>query len=488
MAIRARGMGLFVLLTGCAVTMAVGCGSSSKKSINPTQGDAGAAGANEGGAAGSSEEPSAAGQAGSDEAGAGGVAGGAAGSAGEGGSAGTTEPLACAPQGDANALAIDNEAPPSVCRGAAAFTIYSTDDADYSFACCGVSNTETPYSAQLTAFGEGTLGNRGLIQFVVPADAPFGTQELAVTCEAGPADTVFRVDVKEGTAPVVTSIDTSTIAISTPGLTLTGKNLADVSDVYLVPTDGGRLQSCDVDMTTASSVHCLFEALYPGEYNVVAATEACGAAVNQPHVVVTGVAACEATGTVQYAQIQNETTVQACPGAIAFGYYYAPQAPAHFTCCGKSNAETAFGATLTASSIGANGNGYIQFEVPSGADLGTQLVTVSCLGTVAENGFYVEVNDGAPPAVTAVEPTTLTTSASGLTITGSNLANVDSIVLLPTNGGPEGRCYVDNSTKTETSLECNFDGLSAGEYDVVVLEPNCGASVNQPHITVTPDP
>lgn len=483
MAIRARGMGLFALVTGCAVMMAVGCGSSSKKRVNPTKdGDAGAAGAEQPGAGGEAGEPGVGGAGAAGEGGASGTAG----AIGEGGTAGVVEPLECVPLGSAANLQIDNEVPPAACRGSAAFTLYDTAEASTSFTCCGISDTEVPYSATLSAFDTDQAGS-GLIQFAVPDDAPLGVQQLAVTCTDS-NDTVFRVNVKEGTPPVVSALSATTITTLTNDLTITGKSLQDVAYVYLVPTDGGELQSCYVTGTpTDTSLTCAFDGLEAGEYNVVLATEECGSAVTQPHLVVTEAVACQPSGASSYVQIQNEEPVGVCRNSVAFGYYYAPLSGVDFTCCGQSNAETTFEATLLASGVAGNGNGYIQFQVPADADLGEQKLTVSCLDATAENGFEIKVNAGDAPVVTSIGTSTISEAAQGLTITGSHLSTVSDVLLLPSNGGTLQRCYTGGEN-SDTSVVCSFDGLDDGEYEVIVLTPDCGAAVNQPHLTVTPNP
>lgn len=291
MALLVRSQGWIALVGGaaCVLAMASGCGSSSGKKATRPVGDAGAAGETSSAGAAGTSLPSDAGAAPS--AGAAGEAvsaeGGASsegGATAEGGAAGAEpEPFVCEPSGATPYVQIQNEGPPSVCRNSVAFGYYYSQESSPTFTCCGTSDAETPFGVQLNAIAAGTNGN-GYIQFVVPADAPLGAQKVTVSCLDSNAENDFDIDVKEGTAPVVTSAGADTISFNAQGLTLTGTHLAQVIRVFLQPTDGGSLQTCYVGgEPTDTSISCTFDGLSAGEYRVIAYTDVCGAAVNQPH-------------------------------------------------------------------------------------------------------------------------------------------------------------------------------------------------------------
>ena len=193
---------------------------------------------------------------------------------------------------------------------------------------------------------------------------------------------------------------------------------------------------------------------------------------------------CEPSGATPYVQIQNEGAPIVCRNSVAFGYYYAPRAAESFTCCGTSDGATPFGVVLSAVHEGTDSNGYIEFVVPADAPLGPQKLTVSCLDSNAENGFEIDVREGTAPVVTSAGPATITFNAQGLTLTGTHLAQVVRVLLQPTDGvSTLQSCYVGGDP-SDTSVSCTFDGLDAGEYQVIAYTDFCGVAVNQPHLSV----
>ena len=284
MTLLSRNRGAVGLVLGAAFLLANACGSSDKKSVQ-TPGDAGAAGAPEagavaGGAAGAAEPPSAgeggsAGQTTSD-AGAGGDS--AAGAGGESGGG----PLACAPSGIASGLTITAEPIYQACRGALivaqanAGARTSTD-----FTCCAAHAVNDGFSAEVLGFfsGEDTTAQ---LTFVVPDDAPLGSQALALTCSEGPAENTIALNVRDGLAPVVDSVTAQLEAYQ--DMTVEGSGLLGVTDIKGV-SDSGGVYDCAIHPSAQSDdkLVCDFGGDIPkGDYSLVVYNSNCGFALASP--------------------------------------------------------------------------------------------------------------------------------------------------------------------------------------------------------------
>jgi len=286
---RIRRVGLLALFTGCAVMLAVGCGSDAKKTAQTPDDSAGAAGAAgspdvtpEGGSAGSTVVPNDAGAAGQAE---GGTAGDAsAGAAGDGAGAGGDGPLACAPDGTAVGVEVSKDGFLKVCRGALALADFSASESEATFTCCGTSDTTEPYAVAVDGWTNHDAG--GLLAFAVPEGAPSGEQSITLACSE-PASNTFDIEVTETLAPVVTSAEPSIGPYD--NLHITGTHLASVDRIIAYPVEGISTGiSCGiVGDSTDTSVTCNFDGLNAGNYLLFVGLTDCGYAQNVLNLTIT---------------------------------------------------------------------------------------------------------------------------------------------------------------------------------------------------------
>jgi len=192
-----------------------------------------------------------------------------------------------------------------------------------------------------------------------------------------------------------------------------------------------------------------------------------------------GPGACVPTGNVSAVTLPG-TPISVCRAARVESGFTASTGDPTFGCCGVSDTSQPYSVSL--SGISGDGGGQLSFVVPADAPLGAQSVTVTCSSGQATNAFQVLVTDTPAPVVTGLE-SSLIFVGDTLVIQGSDLGQVTRVVAVPVGAGQATDCIVDSAASTADSISCVFNG-AAGDYTVVVEQPDCGFAVNTPALTV----
>lgn len=310
---RSTALGL-VLLCGTTFGLAGGCGSSDDKKAQTGAAEAGAAGAEPTGSGGSSSDGGKSGSSGGpNQASAGkggnatgGVDNGSGGEAtaeggtgvimhggvsGQGGAsdvdAGGAPPLAeCNTEGSATNLDATSDAIYRICPGALVRVPFDVYDATDSFSCCGVAGAKPAFG--VTLLGEYNHDGGGNLEFVVPANAPYGSYALELTCPTDPATQSLSLEVGNTAAPLVESVDGEITPDS--DMRVNGLNLGTVTRVAAIRASDHRSYECVFDpktQQTATSITCNFGNKIPKSvgndfFYIDVFTDGCGFAPNPP--------------------------------------------------------------------------------------------------------------------------------------------------------------------------------------------------------------
>jgi hypothetical protein len=262
---------------------AVSCGSDDNKlrsEREDTAGEAGQAGAPNAGASGSSGgSESGGGEAGTPSVPVAGAGGEAGMPGGNGGAAGEAPVAACTPAGAVDGASFDSEPTYSVCRGARQYIDFTAAGSDPDFTCCGISSAAPPYPLQVS--GVNTNADGGFFTFLVPEDAPLGSQFVTVNCSSGELSGAIALNVSDSAPPIVTAVPDQ-VPWGDP-LVITGTNLAGVSVRLQGAGDVPYECLADTEQSDDTTITCSFGDFVPaGAYSVLVARGDCGFAATAP--------------------------------------------------------------------------------------------------------------------------------------------------------------------------------------------------------------
>lgn len=192
--------------------------------------------------------------------------------------------------------------------------------------------------------------------------------------------------------------------------------------------------------------------------------------------------ACVTAGSTTKIQYAVDGSVSVCPGARLILPIAAGEATPEFTCCAVTDTQQSL--AISGRMISDTGDGYLDFIVPVNVPVGDRVVDVACAGGVAQDQIVLTVKNGEAPFVKSADESIH--QGDPLHITGTHLSDVDRVLIVPTDASAAATtCYVQSDEVTDTSVTCNFDGVSIGEYEVVVLD-GCGAALVKPKLTILP--
>jgi hypothetical protein len=195
-----------------------------------------------------------------------------------------------------------------------------------------------------------------------------------------------------------------------------------------------------------------------------------------------GPLACAPSGTTYGVNIDPENLQTVCRGAQVIVNIDASDSDASFTCCGVSNTAPSY--ALPVDGV-TGGSSFFSFVVPTQAPLGVQSITATCTSGEANNTLDVNVVNTPAPAVDGLAQTLLS-SGDAVVIYGSNFdpASDQITAVLDADPSSTSQCYVDTTASTSTSITCNFDGINAGDYTIVLQQSNCGYAIHTPALTI----
>lgn len=292
-----RYRSLSVLVLSSAAVVAFACGTDDDKVVIPSE-EAGAGGAAEAGAPSNAGSNSVAGA--PSDAGAGPWAGGAAGEGGVGGagvpalggaggepaSGGAPPVTECVPEGSVTALTVTSDAIYQGCRDGVVRAAFDAEDASESFQCCGAAGGSPGLAVPL--IGAYDFDGGGQLSFRVPVDAAPGSYALDLSCPTAPGRHVISVQINEGTAPFIKSVNGELV----PGqvMLIQGERLTQVDAVRGIRASDGQTWECtiDVEKTTDTDLFCFFPDNIPVSndaqdlYFIDVVDDSCGAAPNPP--------------------------------------------------------------------------------------------------------------------------------------------------------------------------------------------------------------
>lgn len=195
---------------------------------------------------------------------------------------------------------------------------------------------------------------------------------------------------------------------------------------------------------------------------------------------------CLVGGSVTGLNLLTEAIYQGCRGSRVRVSFDITSSDNSFTCCGTTNSQPAYDASLTGES-NQDGGGDLWFEVPANAPLGSYGMDVNCSDS-ADHSFSLEINDAAPPIVTGIPA--FISPGDTVEITGENLADVASITAFRLRDATTAFCNIDAASQTATSVSCSFNSIpkSNDDSDFYVLEvanDTCGYALNRPQFIAT---
>ncbi|HWZ87515.1 MAG TPA: IPT/TIG domain-containing protein [Polyangiaceae bacterium] len=182
--------------------------------------------------------------------------------------------------------------------------------------------------------------------------------------------------------------------------------------------------------------------------------------------------------------LNTPNTQKACRGAIVTAGFSATNAADLFTCCGLSDGSAPYSVDIQGLTNGREGDsfGYLTIVVPALAPFGVNHIAATCSGGLATNTFDIDVQSTALPVVSGLQSSQIS-SGDMLQINGSNLDLVTLIQAVSVDGNNSSpTCAIQ--TQATDSVTCSFDGISPGDYNIVVQQNDCGTAINQPLLTV----
>lgn len=194
-------------------------------------------------------------------------------------------------------------------------------------------------------------------------------------------------------------------------------------------------------------------------------------------------ATCVAEGSVTGLAVESEPIYQGCRGALIKVGFLAQLTPDTFTCCGASTSTPAFSLELSGTSD-HDGGGYLVFQVPEDAPLGSYALSLVCQAQPDDQGIAVEINDLVAPKVSSITAQIAPTDV--VHVAGEGLDGVSYVGAVDAGGTSVGEC-VPQQAPTATSLDCTFpNGLPAATYSLELYTESCGYAVSPTFSVVDP--